>query len=202
MQPVRPGARRRHRRRRGAGHRRRGPRRGRQGVLGQVGRALEVHRSRRLLPRLRWQRRGNGLLGHARQGVRSRQGRPVRGHQAQILSDTAPRRAGILGYRRAGERYRWRAPGRDAPADARPRRRPSGVRGTGRHLPDRVARPLLQDSRLCPRRRRCTAGSIAARLAGPTGIRGPELGALLALRDRDQRGAGCRQAAVTAGSAA
>ena len=63
----------------------------------------------------------------------------------------------------------------------------------------RAARPLLPHARLRPRRRGRAPGRAAARLARPPAVRGPQLAALLALQDRDERLSGRDRAAAASG---
>src|SRR4051812_47768343 len=59
--------------------------------------------------------------------------------------------------------------------------------GPGAPLPARAGRLLLPDARLARRRRGSGAGDPALRLARHRWLRGPLVGALVAVPDRDQR---------------
>src|SRR5215470_15902169 len=74
--------------------------------------------------------------------------------------------------------------GGHGPGGPGPGRRRASLRRTRRPLPARAAGALLPDPRLGPRRGGRAAGNLAGGLAGPGRVRGPRLGADLAVPDR------------------
>ena len=111
--------------------------------------------------------------GSARRSCSSR----ARARPAGAASSRRPRAA----------RSRSGSPSVTAARAPRRARRRGRLRAARRAAPRRAARPLLPDARLGPGRRGRAAGGAARAWRGLRALRGPQLAALVAVHDRDQR---------------